>query len=144
MDRYGAPSSDVQFWQGLDDVRGWREMFAEVSGVTVDDFYRDFRAHYDSLFGAIHVAIEDPVPDLPGALALSFGGGVGKAGYAYTALVQMLLHAWKSFSAASLAVLSLAARSRDGGNRSISAASGLPPAVLRATPLSCVRSPRDS
>lgn len=88
MDRYGAPSSHVQFWQGLDDVRGWRESFADVFGVTVDDFYREFRAHYDSLFGAIHVAIDDPVPDLPGALALSFGGGGGKTGYAYTAVVE--------------------------------------------------------
>ena len=88
MDRYGAPSSHVQFWQGLDDVRGWRETFADVFGVTVDDFYREFRAHYDSLFGAIYVSIDDPVPDLPGALALSFGGGGGKTGYAYTALVE--------------------------------------------------------
>ena len=88
LEQYGNLSSYVKFWQELDDLRGWRETFADVFGVTVEDFYREFRAHYDSLFGAIHVAIEDPVPNLPGALALSFSGAGAETGYQYTTLVE--------------------------------------------------------
>ena len=88
MDRYGAPSSYLEVWQGLNDVRGWRETFEAVFGVTVDEFYREFRRHYDSQFGAIQVAIDGSVPDIPGALGLIFEGSGGTTGYAYTALVE--------------------------------------------------------
>lgn len=88
LDRYGTPSSYVRFWEGLDDVRGWRDTFADVFEVTVDEFYRDFRTHYDSLFGTISVAIDGPVPELPGAVGMSFQGGSPEQGYTYSTVIE--------------------------------------------------------
>ena len=86
--RYGTPSSYVRFWEGLDDARGWRDTFADVFDVTVDEFYRDFQTHYDSLFGTIRVAIDGPVPELPGDMAFSFQGGSAEHGYTYGAVIE--------------------------------------------------------
>ena len=86
--RYGTPSSYLRFWEGLDDARGWRDTFADVFEVTVDEFYRDFRTHYDSLFGAISVVVDGPVPALPGNVAFSFEGGSAELGFTYSSAIE--------------------------------------------------------